>query len=130
MCLGLGGLVDAGGLQLEPIRRILSGKISREGARRSARIAPSLWIIRECGPYISLGAGRKISVAGVRRGYSHSYVCGHQRAGKGPNLEAPNHEMARTSLASAIEKTEPLRISRQTVREYLVGGRCPRGHIR
>jgi len=34
-------------------------------------------------------------------------------------IEAPDHEAARASLASAIEKPEALRISRQVLREYL-----------
>ena len=35
-------------------------------------------------------------------------------------IEAPNHEMARDSLDKAFKGPEPLRISRQVVREYLV----------
>ncbi len=34
-------------------------------------------------------------------------------------IEAPDHEAARASLESAIEKPEALRISRQILREYL-----------
>lgn len=34
-------------------------------------------------------------------------------------LEAPDHEIARASLESAFERPEPLRISRQIMREYL-----------
>ncbi len=34
-------------------------------------------------------------------------------------IEAPDHEAARASLESAIEKLEALRISRQILREYL-----------
>ena len=34
-------------------------------------------------------------------------------------IEAPDHEAARASLESAIEKSEALRISRQILREYL-----------
>ena len=34
-------------------------------------------------------------------------------------LEAPDHETARASLESALELSEPLRISRQVLREYL-----------
>ena len=34
-------------------------------------------------------------------------------------IEAPDHEAARASLESAIEKPEALRISRQVLREYL-----------
>ena len=34
-------------------------------------------------------------------------------------LEAPDHEAARASLESAFKKSEPLRISRQVLREYL-----------
>ena len=34
-------------------------------------------------------------------------------------LEAPDHEAARASLESALKKSEPLRISRQVLREYL-----------
>ncbi len=35
-------------------------------------------------------------------------------------IETPDHEAARASLESAIEKPEALRISRQILREYLV----------
>ena len=35
-------------------------------------------------------------------------------------LEAPGHEVARDSLESAYAEHEPLRISRQVLREYLV----------
>ena len=35
-------------------------------------------------------------------------------------LEAPYHERARTSLERAFRDPEPLRISRQVIREYLV----------
>ena len=34
-------------------------------------------------------------------------------------LEAPDHEIARASLQRAFEEPEPLRISRQVLREYL-----------
>ena len=34
-------------------------------------------------------------------------------------LEAPDHELARTSLERALEGTEPICISRQVLREYL-----------
>ena len=34
-------------------------------------------------------------------------------------LEAPDHEIARASLESAFGRVEPLRISRQVLREYL-----------
>ena len=34
-------------------------------------------------------------------------------------LEAPHHEIARARLQSAFDRPEPLRISRQVVREYL-----------
>ena len=34
-------------------------------------------------------------------------------------LEAPNHGIARASLESAFGRPEPLRISRQVLREYL-----------
>ena len=34
-------------------------------------------------------------------------------------LEAPDHEIARASLERALEEAEPLRISRQVLREYL-----------
>ena len=34
-------------------------------------------------------------------------------------LEAPDHEMARSSLQQAFDEPEPLRISRQVLREYL-----------
>ncbi len=34
-------------------------------------------------------------------------------------LEAPEHEVARASLERAFEEPEPLRISRQVLREYL-----------
>ena len=34
-------------------------------------------------------------------------------------LEAPDHEAARASLESALKKSEPLRLSRQVLREYL-----------
>ena len=35
-------------------------------------------------------------------------------------IEAPNHVMARNSLEKAFQGPEPLRISRQVIREYLV----------
>ena len=35
-------------------------------------------------------------------------------------LEAPNHAVARASLERAFRSPEPLRISRQVIREYLV----------
>lgn len=35
-------------------------------------------------------------------------------------IEAPNHEKARDSLDKAFQGPEPLRISRQVIREYLV----------
>jgi len=34
-------------------------------------------------------------------------------------LEAPDHEIARASLQRALDEPEPLRISRQVLREYL-----------
>ena len=34
-------------------------------------------------------------------------------------LEAPDHDMARASLERAVKSREPLRISRQVIREYL-----------
>lgn len=34
-------------------------------------------------------------------------------------LEAPDHELARASLDRAFQETEPIRISRQILREYL-----------
>ena len=34
-------------------------------------------------------------------------------------LEAPDHDEARASLQRAFEEPEPLRISRQVLREYL-----------
>ena len=34
-------------------------------------------------------------------------------------LEAPDHEIARASLQLAFEEPEPIRISRQVLREYL-----------
>lgn len=34
-------------------------------------------------------------------------------------VEAPNHQLARANLESALENGEPVRISRQVLREYL-----------
>ena len=40
-------------------------------------------------------------------------------------LEAPDHEIARASLQRAFDEREPLRISRQVLREYLAMVTCP-----
>lgn len=75
------------------------------------------------GPYTTLELGRRVTVSGTRistrRVFAHSKPVDTNGLVKACILEAPDHETARGSLESANAEPEPLRISRQDLREYL-----------
>ena len=55
----------------------------------------------------------------MRTGFSFADVIDTNVLIKARILEAPDHDIAREKLSSALQECEPLRISRQLVREYL-----------